>query len=82
VPKTLDQLGGELADADSIVTTTSLGLQQKGREALPGPLSLSAKYCYLQEIYKWAMLDLNQRPPPCKGDTRISPGAAGDRKTP
>jgi hypothetical protein len=43
VPKALDRLEGELADADSIVTTTSLGLQQLGRETLFGPLYVSAK---------------------------------------
>ena len=51
----------------AIVRTTSLRLQQKGQEALPGPLAVPTKCRYLQEIYKWAMLDLNQRPPPCKG---------------
>ena len=40
---------------------------EKGREALPGPLSVSTKYHCLQDFSEWAMLDLNQRPPPCKG---------------
>jgi hypothetical protein len=48
VPKALDQLTDEAADANAIVTTTSLGLQQKGREALPNPLFVSAKYHCLQ----------------------------------
>ena len=34
--------------------------------SLPAPFSVSAKYRYLQVIYMWAMLESNQRPPPCK----------------
>jgi hypothetical protein len=43
VPKALDRLEGQLADTDSIVTTTSPGLQQLGWEALFGSLYVSAK---------------------------------------
>jgi hypothetical protein len=28
---------------------------------------VSTKYCCLQVFYKWAMLALKERPPPCKG---------------
>ena len=49
VPKALDRLEGDLADAGSIVTTTPLGLQQLGREALPSPLFSHTKYRNLQE---------------------------------
>lgn len=49
-PVALDWLEGELADADSLIATTSLGLQQEGRKVFPGPLSVSTKYLYLQEL--------------------------------
>ena len=48
------------------LSQTPFGLQHKSREAYPGSVPLSTKCCYLQEVYKWAMLDSNQRPPPCK----------------
>ncbi len=35
---------------------------------VPDPFSLSTKYRFFQVIYRWAMLNSNQRPPPCKGD--------------
>ena len=54
------------------VTRVAAQLQQKGQEALPGPLSVSTKYRYFQVFYKWAMLDSNQRPPPCKGEVIVS----------
>jgi len=48
------------------VSFISLGLQQTGPDTLPDLLLTPIKYCNLQEFSEWAMLDLNQRPPPCK----------------
>jgi hypothetical protein len=48
------------------VSQTPFGLQYKSRETYPCSGPLSTKCCYLQGFYTWAMLDSNQRPPPCK----------------
>jgi hypothetical protein len=48
------------------VSQAPFGLQCKSRDSPPGSVPLSTKCRYLQEFYKWAMLDSNQRPPPCK----------------
>src|SRR5215217_6814165 len=50
----------------------SLGLQQTGPDTLPDLLLTPIKYCNLQEFSEWEILDLNQRPPPCKGELSIS----------
>ena len=39
---------------------------------LPGLSSSPQNTAVLQVISKWAMLDLNQRPPPCKGGLILS----------
>src|SRR5215217_1361282 len=48
-------------------TRVAARLQQKGRDTPPGPLFVSTKAHCLQVLLEWAMLDSNQRPPPCKG---------------
>ena len=49
----------------------SLGLQQTGPDTLPDLLLTPIKYCNLQEFSEWEILDLNQRPPPCKGQKHM-----------
>ena len=54
------------------VSLIPLGLQQTDPDTPPDPLLTPIKYCNLQEFSEWAMLDLNQRPPPCKGGLVVS----------
>src|SRR5215210_3204649 len=48
------------------VSLIPLGLQQTDPDTPLDSLLTSIKYRNLQEFSEWAMLDLNQRPPPCK----------------
>src|SRR5215210_6929833 len=57
--------GGNLAGEELIRLVGSGSVAQL--EGTPGADPVSAKYHCMQVIYKWAMLDLNQRLPPCKG---------------
>jgi hypothetical protein len=53
----------------------------KGPRHATRPSSFSRKIRPLQEFCEWAMLDLNQRPPPCKGDERGCTELHGVAKT-
>ena len=62
------------------VSLIPLGLQQTDPDTPPDPLLTPIKYCNLQEFSEWAMLDLNQRPPPCKGEFMLSQLFTGVQK--
>src|SRR5215217_6937880 len=48
------------------IVPVGVQLVYRGPGYAPGPLFMSTKACCLQALLKWAMLDSNQRPPPCK----------------
>src|SRR5215212_1342116 len=56
------------------VSLIPLGLQQTDPDTPPDSLLTSIKYRNLQEFSEWAMLDLNQRPPPCKFGQHLPAG--------
>jgi hypothetical protein len=58
-------------------TPCLLSSRRAGRSS--GPFLSSMFYLQNRMFLKWAMLDLNQRPPPCKGGKgrcRVSPDVA------
>ncbi len=45
------------------------------------PLKPSTFLLQFAALSEWAMLDLNQRPPPCKGEEGVFPGVARCSRT-
>ncbi len=60
---------------------SGVSVASKRPRHLAALLFTSMMFLQITAFLKWAMLDLNQRPPPCKGGMRLSPSIAGGRKT-